>query len=272
MAGKPKKLETRVIDGLEVQGKSCKICSEWKPLSSFHKSKSYTCGHITRCKECVSKDRKEYCRKHKADIREYNKRYYEQNKESVIARVKCYEENNQEKLKEYRRKRYMSDREKFLQKAKEHAKQNQIKLKAYSKAYFKNNKIRYRLYDHRARSRKEELPSTLTLDETNKIFEYFEHSCALTGSKEDVHLDHVIPISIGHGGTTVKNIIPLHSTLNLSKFNNNIFEWFKSNSERFNLSQDKFDSLITYLADLNEMTSGEYEDYVYKCFERDGGE
>jgi hypothetical protein len=53
--------------------------------------------------------------------------------------------------------------------------------------------------------------------------------------------------------------------LNRSKFTNNIFEWFETNRQRFELSQEKFDRLIEWLASANAMTVEEYRDYVYWC-------
>lgn len=98
----------------------------------------------------------------------------------------------------------------------------------------------------------------------DKVLERFIGGCALTGS-DDIHWDHVIPVSIGHGGTILGNMIPLRSDLNVSKNNRNIFEWFPLAKKRFNLSQTKFDELIEYLAKVNDMTTNEYRDYVYWC-------
>ena len=92
----------------------------------------------------------------------------------------------------------------------------------------------------------------------------FGGGCALTNSK-DFQFDHVIPIDVGRCGSVAENLIPLNASLNSSKHANNIFEWFDDNRERFDLSQRKFDELIEYLADINEMTVEEYRDYVYWC-------
>jgi len=105
----------------------------------------------------------------------------------------------------------------------------------------------------------------LTAEKRDLIIEQFDGGCALTGDKADVHLDHVIPISVGHGGTTYENIIPLRADLNLSKGTGNIFEWFEANMQRLKLKRTKFNTLIEYLADINGMTTKEYEAYVRKC-------
>lgn len=97
-----------------------------------------------------------------------------------------------------------------------------------------------------------------------KSMKKFHFRCALTGESV-IHLDHVIPLAIGHGGTLVKNIIPLRKDLNLNKKDKNIFEWFDANKERFNLPQERFDRLIEWLASANAMSVDEYRDYVYWC-------
>jgi hypothetical protein len=93
----------------------------------------------------------------------------------------------------------------------------------------------------------------------------FNLSCAITGKKGELHADHVIPLSTGWGGTTKENITPLLSEINLSKHDNNIFEWFEANRQRFKLSQERFDTLIDYLSSANGMTVEDYHDYVYWC-------
>jgi hypothetical protein len=93
---------------------------------------------------------------------------------------------------------------------------------------------------------------------------YFGNACALTGRKYNIEKEHAIPQSIG-GGFTFENIYPLTKSLNVSKYNHNIFEWFEANRQRFELSQERFDKLIDWLASANAMTTEEYRDYVYWC-------
>lgn len=108
------------------------------------------------------------------------------------------------------------------------------------------------------------LPDNFTEVEWEIATERFGGGCALTGSGF-VHADHVIPLATGHGGTIYENIIPLRADLNISKSDRCIFDWFSENKERFNLSQTKFDELIEYLAEINGMTTKEYEEYVRWC-------
>lgn len=139
----------------------------------------------------------------------------------------------------------------------------------YAAQWQKDNPEKSRLVRQRRRARKVSLPDTLTEQQQDNIFERFG-GCALTGDS-DVHLDHVVPLSIGHGGTTLENMIPLRGDLNISKQASNIFEWFELVKERFNLNQSKFDELITYLAEANDMTAQEYRNYVDYCHDNPDG-
>jgi len=109
------------------------------------------------------------------------------------------------------------------------------------------------------------IKSKITEGCVEEVLSKFDSRCALTGD-ESIHMDHVIPLSLGREGRSRKgNLIPLSSFLNMNKGIKNIFEWFEDNRERFGLEQRKFDELIEYLADINDMTTEEYEEYVRWC-------
>lgn len=132
--------------------------------------------------------------------------------------------------------------------------------------YCRENPDFMKVHSNNRRARKTSLPDTLILEEyRQKTLLHFENGCALTGRKNKVSLDHAIPIAVGHGGTTLENCYPLDRSLNSSKNDSNIFEWFEANRQRFELSQERFDNLIAWLASANAMTVAEYRDYVYWC-------
>lgn len=112
-----------------------------------------------------------------------------------------------------------------------------------------------------------QLPKSITPEQLTEINARFHNSCALSEVQTDIHADHAIPVSIGHGGTEYGNMIPLNGRLNSSKHNAHLYEWFDANHERLGLSQTKFDTLITHLADVNEMTPTEYRKYTDWCFD-----
>jgi len=131
----------------------------------------------------------------------------------------------------------------------------------------RNNTDKRRLSKLRRRARVASLPDDWTQEDRVEMLERFNGECSLTGTSSDLNYDHAIPIAVGHGGTTRGNMIPMHGRLNESKASTHIFEWFEANRERFGLEQRKFDELIEYLAQVNEMTTQEYRAYVDWCFD-----
>lgn len=182
---------------------------------------------------------------------EANKKHYHRNKEKYAERYKEYYEENKEYHRERGRKYYFDNWE-------EKREQN--------KQWFRDNPEQAQVIRMRRRTREYLLPDDITYEEVEEIKLFFG-GCALTGETEDIHLDHVIPLATGRIGAIYGNIIPLKGSLNESKRDKNIFEWFNQNKEYWNLSQEKFDGLINYLAEQNEMSVEEYKDYVYWCHE-----
>ena len=74
-----------MIEGtLPVTSKICSACKQVKGVSLFYKNRSSQDGYSHECKEC------------RAD---YDKKYYEKNKEKITARVNKYRQENNEAVK-----------------------------------------------------------------------------------------------------------------------------------------------------------------------------
>lgn len=283
-------------------GKECTKCSIWKSLDDYGKHKQGLGKRASICKKCkqkryeeradeVSKRKKEHYRDNKEAYKAYNTKYYKENREIIldrmrnftperrkvknetnrrsyrkhsekrIATVKKYSITNAEYLKKYRRDYYEKNKEKAIV----YRSKNRELILRQKKEWAKNNPEKVAMYQMKRRINTKYLPDTITEEEMLKIKGVFGNKCALSNNEEDLHWDHVIPISIGHGGSTKENLIPLSGYLNNSKYNANLFEWFNANRQRFNLKEDRFIFLIDYLAELNKMTVEEYRRYVYWC-------
>lgn len=80
----------------EIVEKRCTSCGEMKDLSNFTNHKYGTGGTVSRCKPCIVEYGKEYDKKYYEKNREKirqrkkeaDKRYYEKNKERIIKRVR----------------------------------------------------------------------------------------------------------------------------------------------------------------------------------------
>ncbi|MBO1583297.1 hypothetical protein [Bacillus sp. XF8] len=285
------KLEERVVDGEVAVGKECSKCGDWKPLESgFRKNNKGLGGKLSVCKKCerkyarnhyeenkekVAERKRNYYQENKEIKIEYSRKYCEENKEKVAEHRRKYREKHKERIAEYRRKYYeenkafwhnyyQENKEIKIEYSRKYREENKEKVAECGRKWRRENREICTLIYQRRRARKRALPDDFTTEQLNEILAHFEGGCVLTGDS-DIHWDHVIPIAIGHGGTTYGNMIPLRSDLNISKSDNNIFEWFEANRQRFELPQERFDRLIEWLAAANEMTVGEYRDYVYWC-------
>lgn len=250
-----------------VVAKECTKCLEIKLVDEFHKHSKNWGGYRSECKACKSnrgieyrkanlenelkKDRERYKKKDPQKMREKAKKYYKTNPESQKKANKKWQEANPDAMREANERWKNANPEEYRNRARRWQLANKEKLA---------------LNVHIRRARKSSLPDTFTLEQHTSTLSYFNGGCALTGSV-DYHMDHVIPIACGHGGTTFENMIPLRNDLNHSKHTTHIFEWFEVNHKRFDLSQKKFDALIEYLSEINEMTVQEYRKYVDWCFD-----
>jgi HNH endonuclease len=132
-----------------------------------------------------------------------------------------------------------------------------------SKKYMKDNPDKVKRNIAKRQHRLTKLPNTFTLKNYREMLNAFDYKCALTGDASDIVIDHFIPISIGHGGNTIGNNIPLSRSINASKSNRNPFEWIK---ERPDLDYERFHQIVSYLAITNGMSVSAYIEYVEWCF------
>jgi hypothetical protein len=222
----------------DIVAKVCRECSNVRPLKEYKKGKNGLGGRHSKCKECDS---------------EKSRIYYVINTEKVTERTRNYREKYPDRVKDinrnYRLKYYERDREKNLER---------------NRKWCRGNLDKSSVRRNRRRAVKAMVVNTLTVEQYTKTLEYFGNACALTGRTDNLEQEHAIPQSIG-GGYTFENIYPMTKSLNCSKSTSNIFEWFEANRQRFELSQERFNNLIAYLASANAMTVEEYRDHVYWC-------
>lgn len=216
--------------------KTCTRCGEVKPLDQYGVQKNVKDGRKSRCRACLS-----------ALSREYNA----SNPDKRRASERSWRERNPQRVKETARK----SRDK-------HADGYRERLRKWKDG----NRSRVNASHQRRRALKLQLRNDLT-EKQRFILDTVFGGCALTGVKEDVHLDHFIALDTGHGGTWAGNIIPLSGHLNLSKGAKNPFEWVK---ERGDIDLVRFWFVVDVLAAVNGLTREEYVLYVYCCYENPG--
>ena len=163
---------------------------------------------------------------------------------------------------EYMKKYRQENREKAVEYTKKYYQENKEKVAEFLKKYYQENKEKFRVNKGRRRAIERSLPA-----QYKRMIEQAPIKRFASELSNESHLDHVIPLSIGHGGTISSNLVYMPAELNISKSNRNIFEWFNKEKERFNLDQNEFDEVITHLAYQNGLTPSEYREFVDWCHE-----
>jgi hypothetical protein len=233
-------LEERLVDGRITLGKDCGKCAEWKPLEMYANKKTGLGGKQPKCKACCklyyeeTSERLKEKRDTKKDIKaEQGRQLYQKKREQILAQRKKYHQENPGYYTEWNRRNP-------------------------EKTYLKQKK-RLEIQKH--------LDNSLTQKEEDEIKKIFNGKCALSGKTGTLHMDHVIPVCTGHGGFNKRNVAPILDSLNFSKQDQNLFEWYELNHKRLDLPPHLFEKLITHLSSMNGMSISEYKDYVFDCHE-----
>jgi len=226
----------------EIVAKVCRKCDKVTYINDFWADKKAFASTRGECSSCS------HVYRYTDKVKEYRKKWREDNADRLDAWYKANHERRIEQKRQARRA-------------------NPEHYRKVHQEWRHRNPEKIRTKDSNRRARVKKLPNNLTDIQWKEVLAKFDNSCALSGKREDVQIDHVIPIATGHRGTVLENILPLNANLNASKQDKNIFEWFQSNKLIYNLDQERFDATIEYLAEVNKMTVDDYKKYYDGCFE-----
>jgi hypothetical protein len=185
--------------------KSCRVCNINKPLVDFHKTKSNKDGYNNMCK---------ICRK------ESNKKYQEENKDSIVITQKKWVSNNIEKVRGIKNKYYQNNKEKQKDYYRQNKEVIQERRREYASAYKKANRAHFNFKEATRRfTKKQATPNWANLKNIKVVYEKAKWLEGLTGLKYDV--DHVIPLQSKDvcGLHVWENLQILEAGLNRSKSN-----------------------------------------------------
>lgn len=228
---------------------TCRKCGYTGILDEFIKDKRAKLGVRRVCRGCERARLREYQANNRDKVNEANRKSYQKHRDSRLKSCKEYADSHKEKRSQQARERYVSNRDNILKRCAD---------------YRRSNPDVQRAAKLRRRARERSLDFGITTAEVRDLLDRFDNKCALTG-KDAEHLDHFIPLSTGHGGTSYGNLIPLTAFKNVSKSNRNPFTW----GENYvgGEYQENFNKVVEYLAEINGLTAEEYREFVFWCFE-----
>lgn len=212
-------------------------CNEW--------SKKYQKKHKEQIQEYVKK----YYEEHKEQIREKQKEYwtgyYENNKEQLSKKNKTwrkqneewlteYYEQNKDKITEQHKKYYEQNKEQISAHYKEYYEQNKDKISAHNKEYYQSPRGQVVAFNsqHRRRTKKQAQGNGITTEQWRECMSFFDWKCAYSGetlTKGTRSLDHIEPLNRG-GEHEIWNLVPMVRSLNSSKSDKDMLEWYKGQS------------------------------------------
>jgi len=210
----------------EFKMKKCSKCLNLKELFEYNRSKLYSDGVRSECKECQKISSKLYREKNKDKINEKLRSKYKKNPEIQKERTKKWYQNNEDNFKESYKKR----NKKWLEKNKERRKNY---LKEYSKKRLKNDilfklqrnvRIRINKFIKNKKESSSEIVSCSYLFLKKYLEEKFKDGMSWD-NHGNWHIDHIIPLSSAKTEEEIyklchyTNLQPLWAEDNLKKGN-----------------------------------------------------
>ena len=184
--------------------KVCSSCGDIL-LNTTDNFRKVTKSYSSKCKKCECKASKQWYDSHKEQRAEHDKIYYQEHKERKQETSKIWYQNNREKRLEYWQEYRKSERGKRAIAAK-------------------------RFNDHnRRRLLKQNQGKGITSEQYKEVMSFFDWKCAYSGEKlkKDTRtLDHIISLKQG-GDHEIWNLVPMTRSLNSSKQEKNMLEWYK---------------------------------------------
>lgn len=253
------------MDNDEILIKTCTKCGKQLPATTeyFHKKKNGKYGLHAICKKCIKEYNKqrfesnrdeilqknrEYNHSNKEKIKEHNKRYYNENKDKKKELSKKYREENKEKMREYYKNYYENNKERLQIYNKEYRIEHAVELSMKRKKYMKDNPEK--IFNDRQKHRGYNdinLIDEITKEQWQIMLEFFDNKCAYSGeelTEDNFSIDHIIPLSKG-GSNSINNIVPCTRSVNLSKWNYDLEDWY-NNKEFF--SDERLSKIYKWMA------------------------
>lgn len=225
--------------------KQCSRCKRRLPVSEYYKDKKRPDGLRMQCKGCereyasqnadrISEYQRRYREENADRLTENRRRWVEENRDELLAKKRDYNRRPSviERMKAYRRQHYETNKGKHKENSSRWKEQNPEKVQQYKRSWKERNpeqviesRARYNrdhkettiAWSHRRRAKR--AAATVGEVDYKRIWKRDKGICYLCGcpvDKNDVHYDHVTPLSRG-GTHSEDNLRVTHARCNLIK-------------------------------------------------------
>ena len=217
--------------------KTCKKCKKILVAydGNFYRKNSGKYKLDATCKECKNIYQKEYYNENKNEInknkKQYQKEYYSRNKEKILDNQKQYKKDNSEKGKEIRHNCYEKNKEKVKEYGRQWVKENPEKI-------FNRNSNRRKL--------EKEQGSGITKEQWLEMMNFFDWKCAYSGESlnaKNRSIDHIVPLD-KDGEHEIWNCVPMLKSYNISKFTNDMLDWYV---KQVYFSEDRLNKIYKWI-------------------------
>lgn len=200
--------------------KECTNCNIIKPLDQFSKDIRYKLGVKSWCKECDKKKSLEYYYNNKESV-ELTRQEYVKTEKYKQTRQK-YLEDNREEINRVKKLYKINNREKYLQEKKDY-----YQRKKNDPIFALTKRLRQGIYRSlRGVKLKSSLDILGCTQEEFKIHIENQFTEGMSWDNlEDIHIDHIIPIS---SAETIEEVYKLNHYTNLQPL------WAKDNLSKYN--------------------------------------
>lgn len=219
-----------------VPQKRCNRCGVVKPLTDFHKLTSASDGHKGDCKVCLNADQlarrnadpikyalkdKAYRENNKDKVKNSKKKWTEENAEYIKVKAHQHYIDHKSEKQEYDKKRYVENPEKAKVRSTQWKDNNPDLAKLAERKWKDANPDKILKYSQAARTRKKNLPYTLTNQQWEACLSYWDDRCCVCGRKAGfwnlIVKEHWIALADprpDNPGTVANNILPMCHSIN----------------------------------------------------------
>jgi hypothetical protein len=178
--------------------KTCTRCKIEKDFCDFGKCVAQKDGLNYICKECNRLKTKIYCSRYPEKKVASDKRYYQENKETIKNRIKRYEFNNKEKVKIAHSNYYQKNKERLDKANRQYVLKYPDIVRETRRKWAKRNPDKVKEEDRKRRAMKQNVYEYYTPAMENLTKQVFDNQCAVCEEKNNLHIDHFRPLSKGN--------------------------------------------------------------------------